>query len=54
MTQPQEEDADDLAALEVLDEVRGCHKTRQLALALAESVLAFLWPGPRARPNDGG
>lgn len=37
MMPPQEEDADDLAALEVLDEVRGGHTTAELALALAES-----------------
>lgn len=44
MMPPQEEDADDLAALEVLDEVRGRHTTRELALALAESILTF--PAP--------
>lgn len=46
MMQPQEDDADDLAALEVLDEVRGRRKTRELALALAESTLMLLSYGP--------
>lgn len=46
MMQPQEEEADDLAALEVLDEVRGRRETRELALALAESMLTLLSPGP--------